>query len=277
MFSRQTALIAEESVRIQRIVSQILDNSLNFGRVLVAGDSKEAVDVVKRHQVEWIFCNWSLSPKGGLDLKQELNRYPSYRNIPFILMTGQTDRKTLEEAIIAGVSDFIAMPFSSSVLVRKVQRIKNATEKNVAARISTTGHFPALIAYGNGASYEAELVDISESGCLLRGVPPKRGGTVYDEAALTFKLKDKITIRGVTARIAMDHDSSSGEKKTLMAFQFNAEGEALNAIKLFISQQQVNESGAGQEPEQGKKPEAGGSSSPAAGSDVNDDLLNDWA
>lgn len=244
MFSKQVALIVDDSVQVQRIVMRILRDDLNFGRILVASNGKQALQYFENEHIDWIFSDWDMPTMGGHELVQALRMHPKGRDIPFILMTGHSDKKTLETAVASGITDFVAKPFSPAVLSQKIRRITAATERRVAARIATKESYPAQIMFcAGGAKYNAELVDISASGCLLRSEPLHKGGTVFDEAKLTLKLiSNIITVKSTTIRIAVDSETAKTGKNILIAFQFKAEGDVLNSIKLFITQQQAKES-----------------------------------
>lgn len=247
MFSNQVALIAEDALQVQRILVRILKEDLKFGKVLVASNGKEAMQFFENEHVDWIFSDWDMPEMTGDEFIQALRLHPRGKDVPFILMSGRThaDKESLVAAVKLGVNDFVVKPFSPAVLAQKIQRINTATKRAIAARIAPKGHYPAQILFPSGTKYEAELVDISATGCLLRTKPLQQGGTVFDEAELTIKLiANTVSMKSLTARIAMDNikEVKSPERTVLVAFQYKAEEELLNSIKLFISQEQVKES-----------------------------------
>lgn len=243
MFSKQVAIIADDSVQVQRIVARILKQDLNFGHVLVASNGRQALQFFESENVDWIFSDWEMPTMDGRALLETLRKHPRGRFTPFILMTGHADKETLAAAMAAGITDFVAKPFSPAILTQKVRRIAAAIERRAAARIAPKQRFPAQIAFVKGPAYAAELVDISSSGCLLRTEPLRQGGTVCDQAKLTLKLESKtVAVKATTIRIAVDNDAGQSGQYVQVAFQFQASDAALNAIKLFITQQQAQES-----------------------------------
>lgn len=248
MFSKQIALVVDDSSQVRGIVTRILKHDLGFGQVLSATNGKQAFQLFESDNVDWVFCDWEMPVMNGHDLLQALRKHPRGRNIPFVLMTGYADKDTLATAMEAGITDFVAKPFSPSILTQKVRRIAAAIERRAAARITPQGRYPAQIVFACGASYEAMLEDISATGCLLRTMPLTKGGTVCDAATLTLKLEAKpIVVKSTTIRIALNNSSDNPQQNVLVAFKFDANYAVTNAIKLFITQQQATEKDQGGE------------------------------
>jgi two-component system chemotaxis response regulator CheY len=240
MFTKQVALIAEDSLQVQNIVMRILKYNLHFGHVLVACNGKQAMNFFEAEKVDWIISDWEMPTMGGHQFLETLRKHPRGRNVPFILMTSCADKHTLATAMAAGITDFVAKPFSPAILTQKIRRIAMAMEKRVALRIAPVVRCPARIAFANGARYEAELVNISASGCLLRTAPLNQGGTVCEAARLILKLEsDIVDVNSTATRIAIDMDAPNNN--VLVAFQFQAGGDAQRAIDLFIAKQQTQQ------------------------------------
>ncbi|WP_054774083.1 response regulator [Methylogaea oryzae] len=136
MFTKHTALIADDSAQVQRIVARILKQDLNFGHVLIAANGKQALDFFETQHVDWIISDWEMPTMGGHEFVETLRKHPRGREVPFILMTGHADKDTLRTAMASGVNDFIAKPFSPSTLIQKIRRIATAIERRAAARIA---------------------------------------------------------------------------------------------------------------------------------------------
>lgn len=242
MFSKQVAIVADDSTQVQLIVTRILKDKLNFGRICVAANGKQALKFFESENIDWIFSDWEMPTMNGYEFLLAIRKHPRGEQIPFILMTGYSDRKTLASAMEAGVTDFISKPFSPEILVQKVRRIAAAIERRVAVRIRAQSCYHALIIFDSGASYEAIIEDISVSGCCLRTTPLQHGGTVSDQAQLTLKLESHtVIVKTTTIRIVMDCDPDKPTPDVLVAFHFQFDSEAQKAIKLFITEQQARE------------------------------------
>lgn len=243
MMSKQTALVADDSVQVQRIVTHILKDDLHFGQVISVGNGKQALSVFERTSIDWVFSDWEMPVMGGEELIMALRHHPRGQRLPVVLMTGYADKKTLEAAILAGVDDFIAKPFSSTTFTQKVKRIAAAMERRAAARIIPKSEVSAEITFGCGSVYPAELVNISSTGCLLRTVPLQNGGTVCEQAKVTLTLESKkIAVKSTIVRISIDNEGpESILPHVLVAFHFHADMGAQNEIKRLIAHQQLRE------------------------------------
>ena len=66
----------------------------------------------------------------GIELTRILNNNPRYCNIPIAVISSYRDVKTINEAMKAGVVDYILKPFDDQVLLEKVERILEKTSYN---------------------------------------------------------------------------------------------------------------------------------------------------
>lgn len=240
MFSRQRALIADASTQMQRILMQMLKQNLNFGHVVIADNGKQALKLFETENIDWIFSEWDMPVMDGHQLLLAVRQHPRGKHVPFVLITGGTHKETLIMAMEAGITDFIAKPFSLDILTQKMRNIAASLERRTAERIRTQQQITAKIIFSCGATYDAILENISGIGCcLLHSEALHRGGTVCDEAQLVLNLgAETITVNSKAIRIDLDNDPNLPKPNVRIAFQFypNNTEAAQKAIRVFIEQ-----------------------------------------
>lgn len=74
-------------------------------------------DVLK---IDLIVCDWNMPHSTGLELLTKVRADPRLRRTPFLMLTAEAYRESVQAALAAGVSDYVVKPFTASVLVEKV-------------------------------------------------------------------------------------------------------------------------------------------------------------
>jgi two-component system chemotaxis response regulator CheY len=59
----------------------------------------------------------------GLEVLRSLRSKQRTRNMPFLMLTAEAYRENVVEAMKAGVSDYIAKPFTAEILGRKIESV----------------------------------------------------------------------------------------------------------------------------------------------------------
>ena len=118
-------LIVDDHVLTRDMVRLIL-KGLGFERLVACENAFEAKEKIKDGGVDLVICDWNMPKFSGLELLQEIRGMPRFRNLPFLMLTAEAYRKSIREAMKAGVSDYIAKPFTAEVLQQKLEKILGA-------------------------------------------------------------------------------------------------------------------------------------------------------
>lgn len=114
-------LVADDNRFVRSIVVTIL-KALGVGRVLQAENGEEAQAFLEvsaamhgdAREVDIIMSDHLMEPGSGLDLLRFVRSHESekVKFIPFIMMSGDADRKAVTDARDAGVTEYLAKPMS---------------------------------------------------------------------------------------------------------------------------------------------------------------------
>ena len=77
---------------------------------------KDAVDKLKAAKYDYIISDWHMPRLTGLDLLKIVRTVPGLRHIPFLMITVESEKDSILQAIQEGVDNYIIKPFSSNVL-----------------------------------------------------------------------------------------------------------------------------------------------------------------
>ncbi len=113
-------LLAEDAKTMRKIEVKIL-KSLGYTDVVEAEDGLQAKELLqKRKGITLIISDWNMPNMSGYDfLTWVRTKSKKFREIPFILATAQSDKEQILQAQKAGVTGFVAKPFSAEDLQKK--------------------------------------------------------------------------------------------------------------------------------------------------------------
>lgn len=110
-------LVVEDDRMLLELIIEILSNS-GF-RPAGAANGKEALEVLKSEGADLIICDVLMPVMDGYEFLKEV-RENAMNYIPFILLTGKTERADFRRGMELGADDFIPKPFTEEELLGAV-------------------------------------------------------------------------------------------------------------------------------------------------------------
>lgn len=115
-------LIVDDCPDLRDLVKETIESILSYD-VLEAEDGLEALKVIKQNRIDCIISDWNMPVMDGLSLLKKIRAEARYRDMPFMMLTGEMSRGSVEAAISSGVNDFLIKPFSTDSLCEKVDKL----------------------------------------------------------------------------------------------------------------------------------------------------------
>lgn len=81
--------------------------------------------------VQLVISDWNMPKLTGLELLKQVRASKHMINLPFILLTSESERDQVTEAILSGVSQYVVKPFTAKMIEEKM---KSAWQKHHAAK-----------------------------------------------------------------------------------------------------------------------------------------------
>ena len=121
---KKRLLLVEDDKNTQNIYRKMF--ALHF-KVEVCDNDEEFYKLLKKFKFDIIIMDISLKGfKDGLQLTKEIKNNPDYKNIPVICLTAHAFPQDRENALDAGVDEFLTKPVEAS---RLIQVLLNASVK----------------------------------------------------------------------------------------------------------------------------------------------------
>lgn len=113
-------LVVDDQPEIRSLVREVLLDA-GITQVFEAADGRAALQFVDADfdMVDLIICDWNMPGLNGIDFLRQIRSV--FPDLPFLLVTGRCDKKSVVEAKMAGVTAYIRKPFSPGQLEGKLR------------------------------------------------------------------------------------------------------------------------------------------------------------
>lgn len=111
-------LVIDDDSAVQSLTVKALE-ARGF-RTLIAGDGVEGLEVARLQLPDLIICDIQMPRLDGYGTLAALRQDPTTATIPFIFLTGLTERKELRQGMGLGADDYLTKPFSVNELMQAV-------------------------------------------------------------------------------------------------------------------------------------------------------------
>ena len=88
-------------------------------------DGEHAFEIIQDQLPDIVILDLMLPIKDGLTILKELKGNPVTSNIPVIMLTTHAEEDIILKCFEAGASDYITKPFSTPVLLARINKILN--------------------------------------------------------------------------------------------------------------------------------------------------------
>ena len=120
-------IVIDDMPTMVKIISRMLQN-IGFKKIKTAKDGKEAWQMLQeateiKDPYEFIVSDWNMPNMTGLELLKLLRASTDYAKTPFLMITAESEKEQVVVAISAGVTNYIAKPFTPPTLEEKIKKI----------------------------------------------------------------------------------------------------------------------------------------------------------
>src|SRR3989338_1273004 len=132
-------LVVDDEMSV-RITTVLLLSQAGF-EADSADDGQQAFEHVAEFNPALVLMDVKMPGLDGLEVCRRLHANPTTRHIPVVMMTAVADRDTVMAAVRAGAADYLAKPFNSNPLVRKIRAVLDPKKPSTQAPIDDASEF----------------------------------------------------------------------------------------------------------------------------------------
>ena len=112
-------LVVDDSTVMRKIIIRSL-NAVGVTDIEEAGDGERAIQAFGEKNFNLVLTDWNMPKSSGLELVKAIRATGS--EIPIIMVTTEAERLRVQDAIAAGVTDYLAKPFEADKLRAKLSK-----------------------------------------------------------------------------------------------------------------------------------------------------------
>ncbi len=128
MFPRSAKfLVVDDFATMRKIVEKMLAE-FGYANVEEASDGASALNLLQKaaetdHPFDMVICDWNMPGLSGLEVLRKCRNDAKLKQLPFIMVTCESEQSNILEAANLGVSDYAVKPFSSKVFQTKLEKV----------------------------------------------------------------------------------------------------------------------------------------------------------
>lgn len=149
-------LVVDDSGTMRRILRNGL-TAMGIEHVAEASNGCEALHILQQHPVDFVVTDWNMPGMNGLELVLALRQNPATARLPVLMVTSNTMREAVQQALQAGVDDYMVKPFTMERLRDKVSALQEFASS--LGRSSSTP--PIAVSESNLASGRASRTGLT--------------------------------------------------------------------------------------------------------------------
>lgn len=113
-------LIVDDVASVRNVTKSILMVD-EYTNIELASDGANALVKLDNEIYDLIICDWEMPNMDGLELLIEIKKDERLKDIPFLMLTSNTDKVKVNVALKAGATDYVIKPIQPSALLEKIK------------------------------------------------------------------------------------------------------------------------------------------------------------
>lgn len=113
-------LLVDDSAAMRQIQKKILVG-LGIAQIVEAGDGQAAVKAAETEKPDLIMMDWNMPVMTGIEALKQIKANPELKAIPVIMVTSESEKSNIMEAIKAGAANYVVKPFNGASIREKIE------------------------------------------------------------------------------------------------------------------------------------------------------------
>lgn len=114
-------ILSADDSRIMRKIIAGAAEMLDY-EIIEAKNGSEALAQLSEHKddIALILLDWNMPIMDGYEALCHIRKDEGYKDIPILMVTTESEKKSVVKAIQAGANNYLAKPFEKEVLAKKI-------------------------------------------------------------------------------------------------------------------------------------------------------------
>jgi two-component system chemotaxis response regulator CheY len=119
----ESRILIVDDVNTMRMQIKELLKAFGFQHLSMVSNGEEAKIELAKNPYDLILADWHMEPCDGLQLLKYVRQEPNFKAIAFVLITAESTKERVIEAIKAGVDDYLIKPLTRVQIETKVYSV----------------------------------------------------------------------------------------------------------------------------------------------------------
>ena len=115
-------LVVDDFSTMRRINKNLL-RQLGYSNIVEADDGTTALQKLKEEQIDFVVSDWNMPKMTGLELLKSVRKDEQLKDTPFLMVTAESEKEKVVEAVKAGVNNYVVKPFTADTLKEKIAKV----------------------------------------------------------------------------------------------------------------------------------------------------------
>lgn len=123
-------LVVDDMLTMRKIVTKAC-KEVGFTNVVEAADGQKAWEVLNspEHLIGLVISDWNMPNCTGIEFLKRVRGDSRFKGLPFVLLTAESEAAQVQEAVKAGVDNYIVKPFTPDILKKKLEETYAKTSR----------------------------------------------------------------------------------------------------------------------------------------------------
>lgn len=134
MFPEATKILIVDDIQSLRDLLKAYLRRLGYWNIEEVVDGQDALDKLweaqsKGEEFGLVISDWNMPTMTGLELLKRVRMVPDWKNLPFLLLTTESEKARIVQAVQAQVSNYMVKPIDEQTLKDKIQKVWEKANK----------------------------------------------------------------------------------------------------------------------------------------------------
>jgi two-component system, chemotaxis family, chemotaxis protein CheY len=90
---------------------------------LEAENGQKAYQLLEANKVSLVLLDWNMPEMNGIEFLKKVRSMPNYKDLPIIMITSESAKYSVVEALQSGATDYIIKPIRDKIFREKISEL----------------------------------------------------------------------------------------------------------------------------------------------------------
>ena len=133
MFPASTKILIVDDIQSLRDLLKAYLHRIGYWSLSEASDGQEALDLLwaankAGEDFGLVISDWNMPNMDGIEFLKRIRMVPDWKHLPFLLLTTESEKAKVVEAVQAQVSNYVVKPVDEQTLKDKILKVWEKTQ-----------------------------------------------------------------------------------------------------------------------------------------------------